>query len=61
MLNPAPSSSNADIRPFMVTFPSVGFNTPVMIFSIVDFPAPLTPMMPTVSPRQTEKLTSCRA
>ena len=50
ILKPAPSSSNAEIRPFTLTEPPVGFNTPVIILRIVDFPEPLVPMIPTVSP-----------
>ena len=38
MLNPAPSSRSAEIRPLICTSPDVAFNTPVMIFKIVDFP-----------------------
>ena len=35
--------------------PVVGLSTPVIIFSMVDFPEPFVPMMPTVSPFFTSK------
>ena len=60
-LKPAPSSSRAEIRPFTFTWPEVGFSTPVMIFRIVDFPEPLVPMMPAVSPLRMHRLTPFRA
>ena len=50
MLNPAPSSSSAEIRPSTFTSPAVGVRTPVMIFKIVDLPEPLVPIIPTHSP-----------
>ena len=58
MLKPAPSSSSALMRPSTFTSPEVAPSTPVMIFSMVDFPEPLVPMMPTVSPRATSNETS---
>ena len=61
MLKPAPSSRSAEMRPSAVTVPAVGVRTPVMILRIVDLPEPLTPMMPTVSPFRTLKLTSFKA
>ena len=46
ILNPAPSSNNADTLPFTSTFPSVGVKIPVNIFNNVDFPAPFGPNNP---------------
>ena len=56
MLKPAPSSNSADILPLTMTFPSVGFNTPVIILSTVDLPEPFVPIIPTHSPVLTSKL-----
>ena len=50
VLNPAPSSSRAEIRPFTSTLPEVGFNTPVMIIRIEELPEPLVTIIPTDSP-----------
>ena len=61
ILNPAPSSSSAEILPSTFTSPAVGFNTPVMILRIVDLPEPFVPIIPTVSPLFTSKFTSRRA
>ena len=47
--------------PSTSTVPVVGLRTPVMIFRIVDFPEPLVPMMPTVSPFFTSKESLSRA
>ena len=41
--------------PPMVTVPLVGGVYPVMIFIVVDFPAPLGPRKPRISPCLTEK------
>ncbi len=57
-LKPAPSSSNAAIRPSCQTVPCVGSSVPVMICSSVDLPDPFGPMMPVVVPASTSKLMS---
>ena len=57
-LNPAPSSSSAATRPCSSTDPVVGVSVPHMSCSSVDLPEPLRPMMPTVAPGATSKLTS---
>src|SRR5208282_4855912 len=44
-------------NPFTQISPLVGTRMPVNILMLVDFPAPLGPMYPTVSPRSIEKLT----
>ena len=54
---PAPSSINGEIDPFTVTVPSVGLNIPEIIFNVVLFPLPLSPMRPNTSPFFTLKLT----
>src|SRR5688572_3837555 len=41
--------------------PSVGRKLPAMIFTMVDLPAPLSPISPTTSPSPTEKLRSVSA
>ena len=55
--NPAPTSISGAMVPLVMTFPSVGFSTPAIIFNRVDFPAPLRPPRPTISPFCTLKLT----
>ena len=60
-LKPAPSSSSAEMRPSTLTWPEVGFSTPVMIFRMVDLPEPLVPMMPTVSPLRMHRFTPFKA
>ena len=40
----------------MVSVPEVGVKYPVMIFRVVDFPAPLAPKNPTTSPSFNLKL-----
>jgi hypothetical protein len=45
----------------MSTWPAVGWVIRDRIFSSVDLPAPLRPMIPTTSPGATSKLTSLRA
>ncbi len=45
------------IDPFTVTVPSVGLNIPEIIFNVVLFPLPLSPMRPNTSPFFTLKLT----
>ena len=60
-LKPAPNSKRAEILPFISTLPPVGFNTPVIILSIVDLPAPFVPKRPTHSPSLTSKLMFLRA
>ena len=49
------------MRPSTFTWPEVGLSTPVMIFRMVDFPEPLVPMMPTVSPLRMQRFTPFRA
>ena len=39
------------MRPFTVSLPRVGGMTPAMILSIVDFPAPFSPIRPSDDPR----------
>ena len=58
---PVPTSSRLATRPLMVTRPAVGSVMRERIFSSVDLPAPLRPMMPTTSPRLTSKETSFSA
>ena len=58
---PVPTSSRLATRPAMVTRPSLGSVMRDRIFSSVDLPAPLRPMMPSTSPRLTSKLTSFSA
>ena len=41
--------------PFTCTSPELWVRTPVMIFSMVDLPEPLVPMIPTDCPFSTEK------
>src|SRR5690606_38608960 len=48
-------------RPRSSTRPLSGKSTPEMVFSSVDFPEPLKPIRPTVSPAWTVKSTSSRA
>ena len=48
--NPVPTSSSDPVRPSITARPSDGSVIRVRIFSNVDFPAPLCPTMPTVSP-----------
>ncbi len=55
---PTPTSSSAPIRPNMCTSPRVGSVMRESTLSRVDFPAPLRPMIPTMSPSATSKLTS---
>ena len=50
MSKPAVSSRSALTVPFTITSPLVGNVTPVIIFSAVDFPAPLCPRNATASP-----------
>ena len=57
ILNPAPSSKRAEICPSTFTSPDVGVSTPVIILSMVDLPEPFVPIIPTVSPFFTERLT----
>ena len=49
-LNPEPNSSMAEMRPFVCKAPLVGFSVPQIIWSNVDLPLPLRPMIPIVSP-----------
>ena len=60
-LNPAPNSSNAEIRPLTLIVPVVGDKTPVIIFKRVDFPEPFFPIIPNVSPFFIFKLTLDKA
>ena len=55
---PDPTSINAARRPLSVIVPDVGAVIRESSFSSVLLPAPLWPMMPSVSPRATSKLTS---
>ena len=41
--------------PFTSTFPLVGVKIPVIIFIVVDFPAPFEPIYPTTSPSSISK------
>ena len=58
---PAPTSIRAETRPRVLIRPDVGSMIDVSNFSIVLFPAPLWPMMPSASPCLTAKLTSFSA
>ena len=49
------------ISPSTAISPSVGGKLPAMILTMVDLPAPLSPMRPTTSPGPTVKLSSVRA
>src|SRR5262249_61424259 len=55
---PSPSSSSGARLPRTSTLPSSGTSSPARIFSSVDLPEPLEPMMPTKLPDGTLKLTS---
>ena len=48
--NPVPTSRSEPTRPRRRATPSVGSVIRLRIFSSVDLPAPLRPMMPTASP-----------
>ena len=48
--NPTPKLNNPNTLPFSETFPSVGVNTPAMIFKSVVFPAPFLPIIPNTWP-----------
>ena len=58
---PVPTSRRLATRPLSLITPCVGAVTLERIFRSVDFPAPLRPMTPTVSPRLISMLTSSRA
>lgn len=59
--NPVPTSSRLPTRPARSARPRVGAVIRVRIFSRVDLPAPLRPMMPSAVPGATSKLTSASA
>ena len=59
--NPAPSSSMAARLPRTRISPEVGFRMPATHLSRVDFPQPLRPRMPKVSPSLMSTLTSWSA
>ena len=44
-------------QPLTVTSPEVAARVPAMMFMVVDFPAPLGPRNPQMTPSFTEKLT----
>src|SRR6187399_481718 len=48
-------------RPSVSTRPAVGTRIPVSIFTVVDLPAPFSPMSPTLSPRSTRNVSSLTA
>ena len=54
---PAPSSSNAAIRPRTRTCPSVGRRIPAMHLNRVDLPQPFAPMSPKVVPSSISRST----
>ena len=56
-----PTSSRLDTRPLTTAVPRVGCVIRDRIFSSVDLPAPLEPMIPTVSPLLISKETSLSA
>ena len=58
---PLASSSRAATLPLRTTLPLVGSIMPVMAFSSVDFPAPLVPIIPSISPASIEKVISLSA
>ena len=60
-LNPLPNSSKAETRPFTYTSPVVGVEVLQISCSKVDFPEPLRPTIPTVSPFPTSNETSRNA
>ena len=60
-LKPVPNSNREDTLPLTLTSPDDGNETPVNIFNKVDLPAPLFPMIPTISPLFTWKETSVKA
>ncbi len=60
-LKPEPSSSRAATRPLVRSSPALGVSVPQTSCSSVDFPDPLRPMMPTVSPRRTSRSRGARA
>ena len=47
---PAPISIRGPILPLVLTFPLVGLVTLARIFKTVDLPAPLGPIIPSISP-----------
>src|SRR5436190_23226256 len=51
-----PSGSVPTSTPSTIAVPLVGFNKPHSIRIVVDFPAPLLPRKPKISPRRTSKL-----
>ena len=59
--NPVPTSSSVPTRPNMSAVPRVGSVIRESTLSSVLFPAPLRPMMPTISPFLTSNVTSFRA
>ncbi len=59
--NPVPRSSRLRIFPCVSIRPLVIGNKPAMAFSVVLFPAPLGPTMPTRSPSEISKLTPLSA
>ena len=59
--NPVPTSSSDPTRPLVTPRPVVGGVIRARIFSMVLLPAPLRPMMPTVSPARISKETSFSA
>ena len=59
--NPVPTSSIDATLPFIPISPEVGAVTLDTSFSNVDFPAPLCPIIPTLSPFLTSKDTPFKA
>src|SRR5205085_4714670 len=56
-----PSGSRVTSIPPTIAAPDVGFNSPHNIRIVVDFPAPLLPRKPKISPLRTSKLTASTA
>ena len=57
----ASTGRSARSKPPTLTRPAVGGRKPVIIFMVVDLPAPLGPRKPSTVPRSTEKLTPSTA
>lgn len=58
---PAERPRIAPTFPFTITRPTVGLITPASVFRRVVFPAPLSPITPTISPFSAEKEMPCSA
>ena len=61
MLRTCASRFLTGTRPSITMLPDVGYNTPQSILMVVDLPAPLAPMYPTISPFSISKEISLTA